>query len=108
MGGGLEAAVAPPTAFLSVHGEVEDGGAEELKSGLDLRQVEVLALAGAVAVVQRRHDGDHREPRRDHVGVGNGGAARVAVGPAGDVVDPGEGLEQVADAGVRRLGALLS
>ena len=105
---GLEAAVALPPALLTVHGVVEDGGAEELKGGLDLREVEVLALAGAVAVVQRRHDREHREPRRDHVGVGDGGAARVAVGPSGDVVHAGEGLKQVADAGVRRLGAFLS
>ena len=65
---------------------------------LRLREIDVLALPGAVAVVERREHRRDREPRRDVVAVGRhhrGGA----VGPPGDTVEAGDRRAHRAEPG---------
>ena len=50
----VERGVAAAFEDVAVHGVVEDGRAEEVRRGLALREVDVLAHAGAPAVIERQ------------------------------------------------------
>ena len=97
--GEVQVAVAHPRAGVAVHGLVEQEGRQEVQRGLGLGQVDVLAVAGLVLVFQRGQDGRGVVPRRNVVGVRAERAGRVAVGPAGRIVEPGHGRGQIAEPG---------
>ena len=75
---------------------------------LHLRQVDVLALAGAAAVEEGRGQQERREARRERVGDRAEGADGLAVGPAGQVIEAGERRALPAEARVVALGARLA
>ena len=60
---------------------VEQPGRQAVDRGLDLRDVEVDAAAGAAAVQQRRRERGRHEPGRERVGDRAVRADRFAIGP---------------------------
>ena len=73
--------------------QVEQPGANEAGNGLELRQVDELALAGASAVPQRGQHGQRAAVAAGHVGVG--------IAPAGGLTSGVAHLERVAGQGLQ-------
>ena len=86
----------------------EELGAEELERRLELGDVDVLALARAPPVVERRQQRRGREALRDEVGVGAVDHDRRAIGPPGELVEPGQPGHQVAEASIQPPGSGLA
>ena len=77
---------------------VEQGRGLEVHRRLGLRQVEVLALAGAAAVVEGGQQGGQAEAGGHDVGVGPEGPRGRPVGPAGGGGEAEQGGGEVAQA----------
>ncbi len=83
---------------------VEERRRQEVERRFGLREIDVLPLARATAMVERRQDGDGDETRGDVVGVGAERAGGRAIGPppqvreardrGGQIAVAGEGLER--------------
>ena len=69
----------------AVDGRVEDRRSGEREPGADLREVDVLAAAGHVAVVERRHDGDRTVDAARVIEVRPAPARRRLAGQPGEV-----------------------
>ena len=74
----------------------------------DQRGVDPLALAGALAIVEREHDRLGEQQARGQVGDRDADAHRPAAGLAGDRHQPAHALRDLVDAGARRIGAALA
>ena len=86
---GRHAGAAPAPA---VDGGIEDGGAGEDHPCFDLGDVDVLALAGPVAMVEGHHDGDGAVVAGGVVHVRVSPASRGLSGEAGHDCEAAEGL----------------
>ena len=94
-------AVARPTLHMAVYRVVEQSGSEEVQRCLRLREVDVLAPAGAVAMVRRGENGGDREARRNGGRVG-AAQRRLTVWPADHAVESGDGSAHRTEAGEHR------
>ena len=74
--------------FAAVDSVIEDRWSQEVHRCLGLRNVYVLAFAGAVAVVNGSHNGGCEEPRGHIVGVGAHYSGRVPIWPSSHRVKP--------------------
>ena len=72
------------------------------------RHVDVAALAGVLALLQRRRDGERGIDAGEHVGERDAEPHRLAVGRAGDVHDAAHALHQQVVAGAVRVGPVLA
>ena len=88
--------------------EVGDLRRQELHARLGLRDVEVAALAGAPAVIERAQQRDDAETRPDIVGIGAVGPDRQLPRPADQLLETGERGADVAVARDGRIGAGLA
>ena len=74
----------------------------------DQRGVDPLALAGALAIVEREDDRLGEQQARGEVGDRDADPHRAAAGLAGDRHQPAHALRDLVDAGARRVGAALA
>ena len=93
-------AVAVACSDAAVDVEVEELGSEEVKAHLQLGGIDVLAFAGSASMVESSHDGRDEEARSDGVRVGDPWTVGRTVGPAGDLVEAGDGAGVEAVAGI--------
>ena len=75
---------------------------------LDQRGMDPLALAGALAIVQRQHDGLRQQQSGREVGDRNADAHRAAAGLAGDRHQPAHALGDLVDTGARGIRSALA
>ena len=87
---GAGAAVAAAVGLLAAERHLPDVRPEAGDGGLELRDVDPLPGAAALAVQQRADDRRHRVVARDVVGQRHGRHRGLAVGVAGEVVEAGE------------------
>ena len=87
---------------------VEHERGDEVDSGLALREIDELPFAAAPALVQGGDDGEQSEPGVDEVRERTVCAARCAIGPAGNAVQPAQGGPLVAEPRVASLRARLT
>ena len=98
----LRMGVAQLGGHLAVERVVEHRWCQERHRRLSLGEVDVLALAGAVSMVQRSQDRRAQESRRHVVCVGAEHAGGVAVGPAGHLIEARHRCTHGAETGERR------
>ena len=87
-----------------VDGVIEQHRLGRVERRLELAEVDVLPLAGALAVVERGDQRGGGEVRHEEVGVGDAGADRLLARIVGQVRDAGRRLEHVAVALPHRPG----
>src|SRR5579863_3847134 len=75
-----------PAVDTAVHGVVENRGGEKVNRALGLRLIDILALAGAPPIIERRKNRHRGETRRNVIGVRAEGSGGRAVGPSGEIV----------------------
>ena len=76
---------------------------EHADGGIDQRGIDIAALAGALAPLQRRQDADHRIDAGEDVRHRHAGAGRLAVRRAGQRHEAADALRHQIVAGARRI-----
>ena len=102
MGRHCRMVVAHLVGQVRVHVVVEHCRCQEGHRRFGLRQVDVLALAGAVAMVQGGQQSSAEELGRHVVGVGTEHASGIAIGPASHLIEARHGRTHRAETGQRR------
>src|SRR5262249_59386224 len=93
--------------YVTVHLVVEEGGCEKVYRRFHLRDVDVLAQPGAIAVVERGDDRGQDELRRHVVGICSLRTGRRSILPAAQVIEPGQCRAVIAICGQVAIGPSL-
>src|SRR5712692_3427536 len=79
--------ISDPSIDAAVYGVVENRGTEKMNRAFRLRLIDILALAGAAPIIERRKNRHRSKPRRHVIGVRTEESGRRPVGPSGEIVE---------------------